>query len=84
MLRVLDYFRHLYKKETQKDYYNTFEFPPQVLLPSSIPSWEYVCWLEHRLSKYESEELLTTKAVITATNTEEFVTIYADTNTLFG
>ena len=57
MLQVLDYFRRLYKQETSKE---PSESPPPVGVPLPylmFPTWEYVCWLEGRLSKYEKEPL---------------------------
>jgi len=53
MLQVLDYFRRLYTQETNN--------PEAEFTPDSktifTPTWEYVCWLENRLSKYEKEPL---------------------------
>jgi len=72
MLQVLDYFRRLYKKETGYDV-STDPTTAQTKFPISYvqhagqreflgsylshPTWEYVCWLEARLSKYEKEPL---------------------------
>lgn len=55
MLQALDYFRRLYKKETDQE----FSIPPIAMDPAYylVPTWDYVCWLEERLSKYETEPL---------------------------
>jgi hypothetical protein len=53
MVHVLDYFRRLYKQETQKG----IEQPAGPANTLFVPTWEYVCWLEGRLDKYEKEPL---------------------------
>lgn len=70
MLQVLDYFRRLYKKETGYEISTDpttaqKQFPISYVQHNGVrerigeylshPTWEYVCWLETRLSKYEKE-----------------------------
>lgn len=54
MLQVLDQYRKLYTKETSK---SCFTFPDENRY-STIPTWEYVCWLERLLSGSKDTTLL--------------------------
>jgi hypothetical protein len=80
MMQVLDYFRQLYKNETGYEISTDptvaqRRFPPSYVLHNGVreligeyeshPTWEYVRWLESRLSKYE-KELFETGIVTTA------------------
>jgi len=68
MMQVLDYFRQLYKNETGYEISTDptvaqRRFPPSYVLHNGVrerigeyeshPTWEYVRWLESRLSKCE-------------------------------
>lgn len=47
MVQVLDQYRKAYEKITSK---HCFEMPDEVEC-LTVPTWEYVCWLEKLLSK---------------------------------
>jgi hypothetical protein len=65
MMQVLDRFRKEYEKETGKD------FSDRNLLSSNKyltqPTWDYVCWLEKRLSGWEGILRKESYTVTTAT-----------------
>jgi len=54
MLQVLDRFRKEFEKESKIPYNVVMENNKDQPNPYlSMPSWNYVCWLEHKLAEYE-------------------------------